>query len=276
MPQVTYLVDLVTPTLLAASAFFVALSFALLYRYRQISKQVIASNDVGRDLWQALEARLKKQDERILDMMGRVEVIQSRAMQGMLQPPAQVLPAQPEKPSTNVPTGRKRPKGETEAPESAKTPEGVEEPAARPESQPKLQVTAPSQPAGTGSDIGKELDALFVKQDERMNEVMSRLETIQTALADVKERPPPVAPPRAELQAQGRETNTKVDDKVLMQMLGERPQTSVEVRQRFQISREHSSRVLKELLVRGLVTENRAHKPYVYELTEEGRRRLAA
>jgi predicted transcriptional regulator len=35
---------------------------------------------LGRDLWSSLEQRLKKQDERILDMMGRVEVIQSRVM----------------------------------------------------------------------------------------------------------------------------------------------------------------------------------------------------
>ncbi|MGD1055748.1 MAG: hypothetical protein ABR867_06670 [Nitrososphaerales archaeon] len=71
--------DLVTLASLASSIFFVVLSFGLLLRYRQVSQKVNASTDLGRDLWEALEQRLKKQDERILDMMGRFEVIQSRA-----------------------------------------------------------------------------------------------------------------------------------------------------------------------------------------------------
>jgi len=74
------LVDVTTLALLATSFFFVALSFALLVRYRQVSERVNVSTDLGRDLWSSLEQRLKKQDERILDMMGRVEVIQSRVL----------------------------------------------------------------------------------------------------------------------------------------------------------------------------------------------------
>jgi hypothetical protein len=72
--------DVVTATLLASTTFFVALSFGLLFRYRQVSQKISASSDLGHDLWQALEERMKKQDERILDMMGRLEVIQSRLM----------------------------------------------------------------------------------------------------------------------------------------------------------------------------------------------------
>ena len=74
------MVDITTLVLLSTSFFFVALSLALLVRYRQVSERINASTDLGRDLWSSLEQRLKKQDERILDMMGRVEVIQSRAM----------------------------------------------------------------------------------------------------------------------------------------------------------------------------------------------------
>lgn len=67
-----------TLTALATSAFFVALSFGLLLRYKQVSQKVNTSTDLGRDLWEALEQRLKKQDEHVLDMMGRLELIQSR------------------------------------------------------------------------------------------------------------------------------------------------------------------------------------------------------
>jgi len=80
----------VTLVALASSAFFVALSFGLLLKYRQISLKVNASTDLGRDLWEALEQRLKKQDERILDVMGRFEVIQSRLSVEVL--PVPVIP----------------------------------------------------------------------------------------------------------------------------------------------------------------------------------------
>jgi DNA-binding transcriptional ArsR family regulator len=85
--------DLVTAILLASAAFFVALAFGLLMRYRQLSQKIIASSDLGRDLWQALEQRMKKQDERILDVMGRLEVIQSRVLATPPpQPPASPPP----------------------------------------------------------------------------------------------------------------------------------------------------------------------------------------
>jgi len=84
----------VTAAVVATSAFFAALSFGLLLRYRQISQSVNASTDLGRDLWAALELRMKKQDERILDMMGRFEVIQSRYSARLGSPVEQPTPSQ--------------------------------------------------------------------------------------------------------------------------------------------------------------------------------------
>lgn len=75
-----------TFTGLASIAFFVALSSGLLLRYRRVSQKVNASTDLGHDLWEALERRLKKQDERILDMMGRFEVIQARVSERLMTP----------------------------------------------------------------------------------------------------------------------------------------------------------------------------------------------
>ena len=90
-----------TYALLTASFFFVALSFTLLLRYRQVSQRINVSNDLGHDLWSSLEQRLKKQDERILDLMGRVEVIQARVTASVVQASgptrliSQALPVQP-------------------------------------------------------------------------------------------------------------------------------------------------------------------------------------
>jgi predicted transcriptional regulator len=59
-------------------------------------------------------------------------------------------------------------------------------------------------------------------------------------------------------------------------MLSEKPRTSVEIRQRFNVSREHSARLLKGLFDRGLVVRNDSGKPFVYEITEAGRHYLSA
>jgi len=91
--------DFVTLGLLAAAGFFVALAVGLLVRYRQVSQKINASSDVGRDLWMALEQRMKKQDERILDVMGRLEVVQSRMMAAVVTqtpPPSPPVPPTPE------------------------------------------------------------------------------------------------------------------------------------------------------------------------------------
>lgn len=72
------MVDYAGAAAVALSGFFVVIAVALLARYRQVSERVKASSDLGRDLWGALEGRLKKQDERILDLMGKVEVMEAR------------------------------------------------------------------------------------------------------------------------------------------------------------------------------------------------------
>ena len=92
--------DLTTYALLATSFFFVAVAVVLLARYRQVSQRISTSTDLGRDLWQSLEQRLRRQDERILDMMGRLEVVQARVLTATAPPnpsasaPAPVPPEQ--------------------------------------------------------------------------------------------------------------------------------------------------------------------------------------
>ncbi len=264
--------DPVEVFLLAASAFFVVLAFGLLYRYRQVSKTISSSNDLGKDLWQALEARMRKQDERILDMMGRVEVIQSRVTERFIQTgPVMSFPTSA---LGQVPISAK-----PEAKEEAATPspsdiEELEE--AEPESQPATsQVTPPEEPKAAESvGAAAEIEARLSRQDERLTDVLNALQAIQSRLPQIRQETP-----ASSVQSRPVEnkvpTGGKVDEKVLLQMLAEKPRTSGEIRERFDISREHASRVLKELFVKGLAAENSAHKPYVYELTEAGRKSLA-
>ena len=118
--------DVVAGALLASAAFFVALSFGLLLRYRQVSQKISASSDLGKDLWQALEQRMRKQDERILDLMGRLEVIQSRVLAAApVQPPTAPVPAPPPGPKP-APREQKQadvtpPKSDTQQPGSQVT-----------------------------------------------------------------------------------------------------------------------------------------------------------
>jgi hypothetical protein len=201
--------DYATIALLVSSAFFVALSFGLLLRYRQVSQKITQSSDLGRDLWQALEQRLKKQDERILDMMARFEVIQSRSMAmtaAALSPPS-TQPVMPMPPAS---------------------PMEVDVPLRDVTVKPSVAQPSKSQP-------GSQLESQ-VKLDS----------TQQTALDSLVQKP----------------LSTVQVFQVLKAAAG------IE-------SREHAARVMKYLFDRGLVSRDDSNKPFVYQLTENGRRYLS-
>jgi hypothetical protein len=198
--------DSVTIALLTAAAFFVALGFSLLLRYRQVSQKISASSDLGRDLWQALEQRMKKQDERILDMMGRFEVVQSRVMAAtavQALPPAAPLSTPPPSPM-----------------------QSQEKPVVVMEQSPVVQ-----QPESRGESQGSQIPSKELMLDAMQSEVLKLLN---------------VSP-----------KNTRQ----LTDALGK--------------SREHTARVMKELYEFGLVSRNDSTKPFVYQLTDEGKRRLS-
>ena len=202
------MVDVTTLGLLAASFFFVALSFALLVKYRQVSERINASTDLGRDLWSSLEQRLKKQDERILDMMGRVEVIQSRVMA------ASAAPAR----SRGVPAPSSS-SGVTQ-PEAVPAPSHITAP---PMQQPESQEAQPSQAVSEGPRLEAGLD--------------------ETQLAALK-------------------------------LLSEAPRNTRQLTDSLGKSREHTARIMKGLFESGFVRRNDSSKPFVNELTDDGRRHL--
>lgn len=180
--------DLLTLTALASSVFFVIVSFGLLLRYRQVSQKVNASTDLGHDLWEALEQRLRKQDERILDVMGKFEVIQSRVS---------------ERPVPSVP-------------------------------QPTSKLTSIEERPAV---------------------------TTETYVIPVQRRSPVV-----------------LDDTEMsvIKLLNAKPRSSVEIKELIGKSREHAARMMKMLFDSGLVTRDDSKKPFIYQLTETGRRYLSA
>jgi DNA-binding MarR family transcriptional regulator len=199
--------DVVTSLLLVAAGFFVALAFGLLVRYRQVSQKITTSSDLGHDLWNALEQRMRKQDERILDMMGRLEVVQSRVV---------ATAAAREPPTTPPPTPSPATAGEE--------PRRVTEPERRLQ-QPESQITSlesrVSQPAQTGFQLD------------------------ETQLGAIR-------------------------------FLAESPKNTRQITDALKKSREHTARVMKELFEMGFVRRNDSTKPFVYQLTDVGRRFLLA
>ena len=195
--------DAVTLTLLAAAAFFVALAFGLLLRYRQVSQKINASSDLGHDLWNALEQRMKKQDERILDMYGRLEVVQSRVLAATA----------PREPAPMPPLPELTPPPPEDKPKSAAEPiPTLQQPMSQPESQTSQPVTPEIQ-----------LD--------------------ETQLNAIK-------------------------------LLSDSPKNTRQITDALGMSREHTARIMKELFDWGLVRRNDTTKPFVYQLTDQGKRYL--
>ena len=173
---------------------FVVLSWVLLSRYRNLTAKVAESSELGRDIWNALDSRLKKQDERILDVVTRFEVYESRLAE------TRFIGAAKERVPVRI----------------------------------------------TKAEIQRQPEA---EQREEQREEMK-----------------PVASTKEDLEP---------TERVVLQLLMERPRTSIEIKTLVKKSREHSARLMKTLFERRLVSRADEKKPFVYELTEEGRRYLS-
>jgi CRP-like cAMP-binding protein len=166
------------------SVAFVVLAASLLVKYRQVSSEANASVELGKDLLDAMQSRLRKQDERILDVMTRLDVIQLRT---------------PAKARAQV-TG---------------------EPTVTPEKVTPAQVTA-----------------------------------------EVESTPTQLAQESPEVTA--------------LRLLDRGPHTSNEVNAVLGKSREHAARLMKGLFAKGFVSRDDSKRPFVYQITDEGRRHLSA
>lgn len=248
--------DAVTFSVVVASAFFVVLSLGLIWRYMQVSRSIEKSNDLGRDLWRALEERLKKQDERIVDVMARLEVTQLRVKQAAVRSP---LGSPPASAPSQVSGSEEADAGEVRHRSASRDAmlHGVTD--------------------ETAHQVGYErgLVSLVERQQSQLDHLSEQLAHLQSLLQLPTQEPASkedaTHPANVERTGQ-RDAATHT----LLAVLSERALTSVEVRQRFAISREHAARILKVLFDDGLVTRNDSKKPFVYELTEAGRNALGS
>ncbi|HEV2137861.1 MAG TPA: helix-turn-helix domain-containing protein [Nitrososphaerales archaeon] len=226
--------DATTIALLVTSSFFVALAFGLLVRYRQLSQKIAGSSDLGHDLWDALEQRMRKQDERILDMMGRMEVVQSRVMS---QPPPPEPMVQPSTPTA----ASQMSQPDVEPSDVEREPLAMQQPA----SQQKSQRSQLSQP-------------------EPAPESPQSLPTPEPLPEPGQS---PESPPEAKLVLDQTQLAT-------LRQLAEGTKNTRQLTDALKKSREHTARLMKDLFELGLVRRNVASKPFVYQITDEGRRKL--
>ena len=68
--------------------------------------------------------------------------------------------------------------------------------------------------------------------------------------------------------------HTREVDIQILHSLAEGPRTSRDIKEVINKSREHTARLMKILYGKGLVVRNDRNKPYVYEITDAGRRYL--
>ena len=71
----------------------------------------------------------------------------------------------------------------------------------------------------------------------------------------------------------GPEARDEMETQILRSLVGG-PQTSNQIKAIINRSREHTARLMKILYDRGLVIRNDRNRPYVYEITDGGRRYL--
>jgi predicted transcriptional regulator len=60
----------------------------------------------------------------------------------------------------------------------------------------------------------------------------------------------------------------------VLRVLSERPMNTIEIQSKISRTREHTSRFMKRLFLEGLVSREMNTKPFVYTLTDEGRKQL--
>jgi predicted transcriptional regulator len=60
----------------------------------------------------------------------------------------------------------------------------------------------------------------------------------------------------------------------VLRVLSERPMNTIEIQRKISRTREHTSRFMKRLFLEGLVSREMNTKPFVYTLTDEGRKQL--
>jgi predicted transcriptional regulator len=153
--------------------------------------------------------------------------------------------------------------------------------------------------ANKSTDLAKNLwdamNARLITQDTRIVDLMAKVEVYSvrnigklpspsTGFSTTRDAAQPIShveqqpsqqisqpsPLSGQPERRSEETETEI-----LRVLMEGPKTSNQIREIIGRSREHTGRLMKALFGRGLVVRNDRNKPYVYEVTEAGRRYLS-
>lgn len=100
---------------------------------------------------------------------------------------------------------------------------------------------------------------------------------VQWASQPVSPLPPgaSAAIPESAITTKAAEITKETRQTILMTLL-EGPKTANQIRDVLDMTREHTGRLMKALYGQGLVARNEQNKPYVYVITDAGRRYLGA
>jgi len=156
--------------------------------------------------------------------------------------------------------------------------------------------------ATRSSDLAKNLwDAMnsrLTTQDTRIVDLMAKVEVYQVRNrpqlpTPAAQNPPATSTPRpvsrppaasqqpsqriSQLVAAPPQSGIATDEHTetrILRVLTSGPKTAPQIVELVGTTREHTGRLMKQLFTRGLVIRNDQNKPYVYEITDDGRRQL--
>jgi hypothetical protein len=116
------------------------------------------------------------------------------------------------------------------------------------------------------------------KQDERIVDLMAKVDVYGAKSQLGRELPVTRIPPESKslvkvASIEVPSPSTDVERRILQSLL-EGSKTSPQIKDLIGKSREHAARLMKVLFERGYVVRNDLKRPFVYDITESGRRYL--
>jgi hypothetical protein len=147
----------------------------------------------------------------------------------------------------------------------------------------RIVVTEQSKSTGLARDMLSYFDMRLKTQDERIVDLLARVELLSVRIAPEKRfmitpagaqssRPDFIA---AESQVKGDVLSSvsrpEATERAILRFLLGGPRSSVEIARMTGKSREHSARLMKGLFQKGYVSRSDEKKPFVYNLTDVGR-----
>ncbi len=155
--------------------------------------------------------------------------------------------------------------------------------------------------AELAKNVWDSMNSRLTTQDTRIVDLMARLDVYSVKCAPLPPTPPSSLPAAAVQRPASRAPEpaqqpsrpisqaaapppqsavaTKEGGKTqvrILQLLTEGPKTAIEINAVLGVTREHVGRLMKTLYLEGLVARNEQNKPYVYAITEAGRRNLGS